>query len=125
MEILQALYDSEINAGIEWQWDGGVDWKIVQGFGNETIIADGNEKNVEKALMALKAAAIEEYPDSVFAKNARGAEPKKDTFEKAARPLIKYMAENHHPHTVAHVDSIRAELFESQITIKVEDYLVD
>jgi hypothetical protein len=27
-EILQALYDSEINASISWLWDGGIDVKL-------------------------------------------------------------------------------------------------
>jgi hypothetical protein len=27
-EILQALYDSEINAAISWLWDGGIDVRL-------------------------------------------------------------------------------------------------
>jgi hypothetical protein len=29
LEILQALYDSEINVSISWLWDGGVAWKLL------------------------------------------------------------------------------------------------
>lgn len=48
-----------------------------------------------------------------------------ERFEAAARPLIKYLAENHHPHTTVIIDSTRAELLEGQAVIKTEEYLRD
>lgn len=48
-----------------------------------------------------------------------------ETFEKAAEPLIKYLAENHHPHTMATVESDGATLWEGQKRIKNEEYIVD
>ncbi len=46
-------------------------------------------------------------------------------FEEAALPLIKYLAENHHPHTTVIVTSTHAELLEGKFVVKTEDYLVD
>jgi hypothetical protein len=45
-------------------------------------------------------------------------------FEEASRPLIKWMAENCHPHTAVLVDSVSAELFEGQLTFCTEQYVV-
>ena len=45
--------------------------------------------------------------------------------EKAARPLIKYLNENHHPHVTVIVKNDRAELFEGLKSVKVEDYIKD
>lgn len=33
-------------------------------------------------------------------------------FESSSNLMIKYMAENHHPHTMANIDSTKSELFE-------------
>jgi len=36
IDILQALYDSEINCEIRWIWDGSIDWKL---FGKRLFMA--------------------------------------------------------------------------------------
>jgi hypothetical protein len=46
-------------------------------------------------------------------------------FEKAARPLIKYMAEEHHPHVRATVDGNSCQLWESKEGRTINDYVVD
>ena len=46
-------------------------------------------------------------------------------FEAVARPLIKYLAENYHPHTMAIVESDKALLFEGLKTVVTDDYLLD
>jgi len=46
-------------------------------------------------------------------------------FEEAARPLIKWMAENHHPHTSVTLDSTSAQLWEGLESIQVRDYIQD
>ena len=69
MEILQALYDSEINFTIGTFWDGGFDWKLgdlMNGFKDQ-----GCSDTFEKAVGELKAAAISHYPDSEFTKKSR------------------------------------------------------
>lgn len=47
------------------------------------------------------------------------------TFERSVEPLIKYLAENHHPHTMAIVESDGATLWEGQKSIKNDNYIVD
>ena len=51
---------------------------------------------------------------------------KLDTLREAARPLIKYLAENHHPHTTAIVTSTSVEVLEGTMSIpKIHEFLVD
>jgi hypothetical protein len=50
---------------------------------------------------------------------------KAESFEAVARPVIKWMAENCHPHTAMIVDAIHAELLEADMVINTHDYLVD
>lgn len=45
-------------------------------------------------------------------------EEQKKEFEKAVKPLMKYLAENHHPHVTVIVDGNAAELLEG-IALKV------
>jgi hypothetical protein len=50
-------------------------------------------------------------------------EQERNSFEEAARPLIKWMAENVHPHHTAIVTATGAELLEGQCsTGEVLDY---
>ena len=46
-------------------------------------------------------------------------------FEKASRPLIKYLAENHHPHVTAIVVSDRAEILEGSASIINVEFIRD
>lgn len=46
-------------------------------------------------------------------------------FESAVRPAIKYLAENHHPHTMITIDPTDAHLWEDQKMVRTEEYLVD
>lgn len=48
-----------------------------------------------------------------------------EEFEILARPLIKYLAENYHPHATILIDNIHAELLEGQMSFSTEEYLVD
>lgn len=48
-----------------------------------------------------------------------------EKFEEAARPLIKYLAENHHPHTTCIVTNTDAEILEGIKCIKTDEYLKD
>ena len=48
-----------------------------------------------------------------------------EAFEKAARPLIQYLAENHHPHVTAIIHSTGGQLLEGMNGIKVMDYIKD
>ena len=46
-------------------------------------------------------------------------------FEQASRPLMKYLGENHHPHTSAYIRNDRAELLEGLESFGTDDYIQD
>ena len=46
-------------------------------------------------------------------------------FEEAAKPLIKFLSENFHPHVQAIVDSTTAEILESVSIVKETKFLRD
>ncbi len=58
-ELLQCLYDSEVNMSIEWTWDGGFDW----GFGLEKSASTiALEKRIENTnLEEVGGLIINEY----------------------------------------------------------------
>lgn len=62
---LQRLYDSEINACIEWVWDGGVQWRLGDEYSGWK--ADGKAATVALAVLELAQKAVEHYPKSEFA----------------------------------------------------------
>ena len=47
----------------------------------------------------------------------------KEAFEEACRPLMQYLAENHHPHITVTVNSTRAELVEGLQGFTCFDYI--
>ena len=50
---------------------------------------------------------------------------KQDRFAKAVEPLMKYLCENHHPHTTVIVTGNSAEIVEGVAVHKTDDFLVD
>jgi hypothetical protein len=50
---------------------------------------------------------------------------KQEQFEEAAKPLLKYLSENHHPHTTVIVTSSSAELVESEMVFNTDEFLTD
>ena len=52
-------------------------------------------------------------------------EKKISDFEFVSRFLIKYMAENWHPHAICLVDSLRSEVYSSEKVYGTEEFLVD
>jgi len=52
-------------------------------------------------------------------------EEKRKEFEQAARPLMKWLSDNCHPHVNVIVDCVRAELNEGVATFVTEDYVKD
>jgi len=50
---------------------------------------------------------------------------RKPSFEESARPLMKYLGENHHPHTSVYITNNRAELLEGLEAFGTEDYILD
>lgn len=59
-----------------------------------------------------------------YIRNPQTPKERADEFKEAARPLIKWMAENLHPHHTAIVTNIGAELLEGQTsTGRMLDYI--
>lgn len=52
-------------------------------------------------------------------------EKQRQEFEEIVKPVIKYMAENHHPHTTLIIDALHAELVEGVMVIKTDEFLID
>ena len=52
-------------------------------------------------------------------------EKQRKQFEEQVRPLIKWLAENFHPHTKIILESNRAELVEGSIVFVTDDYILD
>ena len=46
-------------------------------------------------------------------------------FEEAVRPLMKYLAENHNPHTSVYVTASETALSQSQHCLSTNAYIVD
>lgn len=68
--VIPDLYASEINAKVEWFWDGGYD--VAIGDGMNGWCAAENIDHWEDALEWLEKTACDLFPDSTFAK-ARAA----------------------------------------------------
>jgi hypothetical protein len=67
---LQDLYNSEINAAIWWNWDGGIEVRMGDGtYGDDrNWQTAGNVNTIAEAEEWLKQQAIRMYPDSDFAR---------------------------------------------------------
>lgn len=71
-QVIEALYVSEINAQIQWCWDGGFDVSIgntsVSGYGfAQNATAQANFKTVAEITEWLSKTAKKLYPKSLFA----------------------------------------------------------
>lgn len=72
MNVLQELYDSEINVTVSSFWDGGFDVKLgdpMNGYRAETRVGSWPE-----AEQWLRDKAAEIYPDSSFATGRRASQ---------------------------------------------------
>lgn len=50
---------------------------------------------------------------------------KPNDFESACRPLMKYLAKNHHPHVKVIVEGNCAELLEGEKCFNTDEYILD
>ncbi|VEH55024.1 hypothetical protein [Providencia rustigianii] len=46
-------------------------------------------------------------------------------FELVVEPVMKWLAENHHPHTKIIIESNSAELLQSEVAVASDEFLVD
>jgi hypothetical protein len=63
-EVLQTLYDSEVNFAIETDWDGDFHWRLQN---DPEWSARGTGSSLAEAVQQLAAAAIRSFPGSNFA----------------------------------------------------------
>ncbi len=72
---LQALYDSEINVTITMLWDGGFDFALCsymdERYSDMSTPGWHNVGSAAELAQALHAAAMEEYPESDYARKER------------------------------------------------------
>lgn len=52
-------------------------------------------------------------------------EDQKKSLEEAAKPLMKWLCENCHPHVTVVCDGVRFELSEGVMAYKTEEFVVD
>lgn len=52
-------------------------------------------------------------------------EEQRKSFEEVARPLIKWLNENCHPHSIVEVTPVSAEVFESVTTCVTSEFIKD
>jgi hypothetical protein len=98
-EVLQHLYDSEIDVHIGWLWDGGVDYSLENSPNSllvtpETIKSTG-ERNIVKAVQIIVDDVIEKFPKSGFVKWATNKQ--KQPFSKLEEVILDklvYVGEN-------------------------------
>ena len=70
--MLQDLYDSEINAAVFWNWDGGFEVRMGNGiYGDDKNweASDNVGKNYDDVEAWFTKTAKEMYPDSQFVRN--------------------------------------------------------
>lgn len=79
-------------------------------------LIEANKNNLMKAIQ-------EEHEDNVKIR-VHGKELNESKFEELARPMVKYLCENYHPHVTVIITPTSAELLEGLKTIgRVEDYI--
>lgn len=66
IEVLQRIYDSEVNARLGWFWDEGVEWRLGDDING--VLASGVEECIGLALVKLCQAMLDHFPESDFAK---------------------------------------------------------
>lgn len=74
-EILQALYDSEINFRISCFWDGGFIVELGDehnGFPDHMLGGVASEYGFDESVRVLAALAIGKFPNSKFAAKYKG-----------------------------------------------------
>ena len=67
-EILQHIYDSEINIEISWFWDGGINWKIGDESNGFKASNFRDIYDIDTATKDLCDKIIKIYPNSEFTK---------------------------------------------------------
>lgn len=90
--------------------------KLAEGI-NEALNFKLTEENMNNLISVIQ----KEHEGKVH-----GEELNENKFEELARPMVKYLCENYHPHVTVIITPTSAELLEGLKTInRVEDYIRD
>lgn len=84
---------------------------------NETL--SGNEKQTQITELFEKA----HIENTKIRVHGEGLD--ENAFLEAAKPMMKYLCENYHPHVTVIMDGTRAELVEGLKTVGCDDYIRD
>jgi hypothetical protein len=105
--------------GIPWpeHWKKDICEKMDKKSPEEKLIIAG-------AFIAAELDRLIRIDDAIFGKKNE-TQGQLDEFTEACRPLIRYMAEKHHPHMSALVTDSNATLMEGKKAIEVRDYIKD
>ena len=80
-------------------------------------LIDVNMNNLIKVIQ-------EEHEENIRIK-VHGEQGDENSFLEAAKPLMKYLCENYHPHVTVIIDGTRAQLVEGLKTVGCDDYIRD
>lgn len=101
------------------------DFEIYKQSGIRAITQHDVDDDTWKDLQLLKLANFLGEQEVKLNKILKG-ETKDDIFTELCKPLMKYLAENHHPHTKIILESNFAELVEGvKTTGQIDDFVVD
>lgn len=95
----------------------GINFEAIPKFGKEIAV-----KNYDDGFWTDDKHIFHE---SFFEKDVKTHQEKQAEFEAVVRPVMKYMAENHHPHTTTIITSTAAEIMSGEMAIQSNEYLVD
>ena len=127
LKLMAALYKSEINSGLQYFYDGGVTLWLggySPSHAEESVdFAVGEE---DQAARWLDTKARRLFPESRYAKEApKFSDPEPSPMLEAAKPLMKYLAENHNVRTKAIVLINEVELLEGGPYEHTSEFLKD
>lgn len=92
---------------------------------NEFVKALAGTKDMSVAIDDTMKIIEQEQIDNTFIR-VHGEQGNEKLFEELARPLIKYLCENYHPHVTIIITPTSAELLEGLKSIgNVDDYIRD
>jgi hypothetical protein len=70
-DIIKQLYDSEISASIETDWDDGARVSVVRSFGRAKQVKVFARSEFDEIAAWMDAQACKLFPDSAYAKSRR------------------------------------------------------
>jgi hypothetical protein len=98
-----------------------MNYKKLENEINDMLNFRLTEANMNNLIGVIK----KEHEDNIRMK-VHGEELNENKFEELARPMIKYLCENYHPHVTVIITPTSAEILEGLKTIgRIEDYIRD